>query len=923
MDEANVHAESLEPRIFLRHGALVAGAVSAAAYDAAQQTLVFALQDGQLLVVGGEGEQAYLASACEVASRFLVFLAPSQYLLRVSVQSEIELWSLRDLSLAASSLWPGGDITAVLAIPSTSFVFFGTEDGSVQPVCLRGNIVSVRASLLECGAPVVALAAQPDAADSGRVLVACTSGLVVLLDVESKLHVVEVQTGSELTCAAWVDSGTFVTAHGDGALRCWTLPRDIADPWRAPPARPASAEMIGELVLEAAVTQVLVTHSGALVVCLATSTACLVTVVQEGSRALGIAPLSLPDGFAGWVHAGWKARFLLALAAPSTDGDEAMRLMVHDGKPERLAWEAVPIGWPVSTATCAQMLCDVGSLLETLYESDDPDGDAGALAAQVLRPAARAAPALGAARLLVSGHSDGSVRLSSISGAALAVVSTLAVGSDPVTRVHADQAFGAACTLREVSVFALNAAPHRCGGAALDADALCVAVSETAGVVVVGCAGGGLATWCLPSVSSCRLLRPLPSEDVVALLFVPGESGPLLLALGSGCGVAAVQPATGAVVSATKPTPPAVAVALFALDQACAPVLSCAAPARASSSDDSGDELGDTPVVAETLVVCSQTALRVRPIVPSSRHNAPDREHCFTCPVLHAQMFVAPGGACVACLDESLALHVIEAAALVSICSISLFGIADERVLGESAAIFAAGLDGHVFAVFADSRGQCMPEAARLELLEEFSAPESPPEPPVLWDRSRATEPEAAADDDTPCDAQIAPDVAPAKRNILAGGLGGLRDTVRARAAQALKHAGVPGFKQRRRLTDDDYDALLPPPAAPAPAPFVRTRLEVADGGRAELLGSQAPALRSVDDIRRKYGRPARPAAETTATTAGVMGENLQKLNERGEKLANIQEKTSRMEAQAADFAASAKKLREQQEARTLFGLFS
>ena len=80
--------------------------------------------------------------------------------------------------------------------------------------------------------------------------------------------------------------------------------------------------------------------------------------------------------------------------------------------------------------------------------------------------------------------------------------------------------------------------------------------------------------------------------------------------------------------------------------------------------------------------------------------------------------------------------------------------------------------------------------------------------------------------------------------------------------------------------------------------------------------------LRSADDIRRKYGRPARSVTEDSATTAGVMGQNLQKLNERGEKLANIQEKASRMESQAADFAASARKLREQQEARNMFRIF-
>ena len=78
------------------------------------------------------------------------------------------------------------------------------------------------------------------------------------------------------------------------------------------------------------------------------------------------------------------------------------------------------------------------------------------------------------------------------------------------------------------------------------------------------------------------------------------------------------------------------------------------------------------------------------------------------------------------------------------------------------------------------------------------------------------------------------------------------------------------------------------------------------------------PALRTADEIRERYGRPAKPA-----DVAGAMGENLDKLRERGEKLNTLQDKTQRLESQAQDFAASAAKLREQQEAKSFFGLFS
>ncbi len=204
-----------------------------------------------------------------------------------------------------------------------------------------------------------------------------------------------------------------------------------------------------------------------------------------------------------------------------------------------------------------------------------------------------------------------------------------------------------------------------------------------------------------------------------------------------------------------------------------------------------------------------------------------------------------------------------------------------------------------------------------------------------MWDRSRAAaaaeaarapekgdEAEAAADDEEEEEEPaVAGDAAGDKRRAFFGKLGAVRANVARRTANALKRVGAPGFKARKVLTADDVDAIFP--ACPPPQ---RTALVVdspvvaktAAAGRDELLGRQSgPALRSVDDIRERYGRPARPADASSA-----MAENLSKLNERGERLNNIEQKTSLLESQAATFADSARLLREQQEAGGFFGLF-
>ena len=80
----------------------------------------------------------------------------------------------------------------------------------------------------------------------------------------------------------------------------------------------------------------------------------------------------------------------------------------------------------------------------------------------------------------------------------------------------------------------------------------------------------------------------------------------------------------------------------------------------------------------------------------------------------------------------------------------------------------------------------------------------------------------------------------------------------------------------------------------------------------------------TADEIRVKYARPGKGAtAVDVDEVASVMAQNRDKLAERGERLQNLDVKMGRMVDDAANFAESARKLKEQQKASTLFGLFS
>jgi hypothetical protein len=247
MDEHElVPAECVQPRVVAQHGCADASGVCAAAFDPCQRTLALARDDGRIQLFGGSAaEECTLASSCAAPTVALRFLRHAPYLLRVSLQSELELWDLRTCSLEACALWPG-ELTSVCVLPGSPFVLVGEDDGTLRCACVRNGVIEPREFALtheRLGAALpsalVALALQPDAKD-GRVLVAHAGGSVCLLDLATREPVLLASCGAGLTGCAWVDSMMFASAHAGGHLRLWSLP-EAAAPWRATPPQPAAA----------------------------------------------------------------------------------------------------------------------------------------------------------------------------------------------------------------------------------------------------------------------------------------------------------------------------------------------------------------------------------------------------------------------------------------------------------------------------------------------------------------------------------------------------------------------------------------------------------------------------------------------------------------------------------------------------------
>lgn len=128
-----------------------------------------------------------------------------------------------------------------------------------------------------------------------------------------------------------------------------------------------------------------------------------------------------------------------------------------------------------------------------------------------------------------------------------------------------------------------------------------------------------------------------------------------------------------------------------------------------------------------------------------------------------------------------------------------------------------------------------------------------------------------------------------------------------------------------------EYGADAPPVEAPPPHRVRRPGRADAGPSQPEAStsggsGFGAPSARSVEEIKAKYGHGRQGAAasadERGQSAAGVMGQNVAMMQERGERLGRLGERAEEMAGDAAGFADLARQLSKQSRGG-MFGLMT
>ena len=270
-------APPLAPRIVAEYGSL--HSATCVDYDPVQRLLAVGVDTG-VKVLGADGLSVLLATPRHLEPALLVrFVSSVGRVIRVSVESGVDVWDLRSQTLLASTRWPN-EVTAVAALRRSPFIMLGEASGVVRVAAARpgadGGVLAPRAyavtpdqamgvvpwelrsveeltsseEVLEASAgntfresasnaACVAVEPQPGF-ETARVLFAYADGRLAVWDLHAKKPAAtgttpETKTktktakngeGVSLRCATWVGNGggVIATGHDDGAVRLWIVP---------------------------------------------------------------------------------------------------------------------------------------------------------------------------------------------------------------------------------------------------------------------------------------------------------------------------------------------------------------------------------------------------------------------------------------------------------------------------------------------------------------------------------------------------------------------------------------------------------------------------------------------------------------------------------------------------------------------------
>jgi hypothetical protein len=268
-------APPLAPRIVAEYGSL--HSATCVDYDPVQRLLAVGVDTG-VKVLGADGLSVLLATPRHLEPALRVrFVSSVGRVIRVSVESGVDVWDLRSQTLLASTRWPN-EVTAVAALRRSPFIMLGEASGVVRVAAARpgadGGVLAPRAYAVtpdqamgvvpwelrsveeltsseevrteasagkttlassESNAACVAVEPQPGF-ETARVLFAYADGRLAVWDLHAKKPAAtfrptpETKTAgdgvSRIMCATWVGNGggVIATGHDDGAVRLWIVP---------------------------------------------------------------------------------------------------------------------------------------------------------------------------------------------------------------------------------------------------------------------------------------------------------------------------------------------------------------------------------------------------------------------------------------------------------------------------------------------------------------------------------------------------------------------------------------------------------------------------------------------------------------------------------------------------------------------------
>ncbi|XP_015759127.1 PREDICTED: syntaxin-binding protein 5-like [Acropora digitifera] len=203
------------------------------AYDPVQSILAIGAYDGSIRILGKPSVECHVQHESSAAVKELIFLINEGALISLCDDDYVHLWNLRQAhpALVQSLRFNREKLTCMHLPFSSKWLFVGTERGNVHVVNIESFKLSGytihwnKAIEIKCKAhpgPVVHISGNP--ADPNKLLLGFDTGMAVVWSLRGKTVEHRVNCSKSVVSAHWLNDGKrFMCSHTDGTLTVWSL----------------------------------------------------------------------------------------------------------------------------------------------------------------------------------------------------------------------------------------------------------------------------------------------------------------------------------------------------------------------------------------------------------------------------------------------------------------------------------------------------------------------------------------------------------------------------------------------------------------------------------------------------------------------------------------------------------------------------